>query len=205
MISLDAIDRRILERLQQDGRLSNADLAEKVGLSSSPCWRRVKALEEAGVIKGYAALLDAKTVGLSVNVFVSVSLSTQNEKSLKDFERAAAARPEVMECYLMTGDSDYLLRVVVPDLEAYERFVMDFTKIPGIAQIRSSFALRPVKQGTALPLATRRAGRLKGADAEETSRCRHRSSSIPTSAASSSSMPASSRAAAMSTTRWATS
>ena len=88
MITLDAIDRRILERLQQDGRLSNADLAEKVGLSSSPCWRRVKALEEAGVIKGYAALLDAKTVGLSVNVFVSVSLSTQNEKSLKDFERA---------------------------------------------------------------------------------------------------------------------
>ena len=121
MISLDAIDRRILERLQHDGRLSNADLAEQVGLS--------------------------------VNVFVSVSLSTQNEKALKDFERAAAERPEVMECYLMTGDSDYLLRVVVPDLEAYERFVMDFTKIQGIAQIRSSFALRPVKQGAALPLA----------------------------------------------------
>jgi Lrp/AsnC family leucine-responsive transcriptional regulator len=152
MISLDAIDRRILERLQQDGRLSNADLAEKVGLSSSPCWRRVKALEEAKVITGYAALLDARSVGLSVNVFVSVSLSTQNEKSLKDFERAAALRPEVMECYLMTGDSDYLLRVVVPDLEAYERFVMDFTKIVGIAQIRSSFALRAVKQGTALPV-----------------------------------------------------
>ena len=152
MISLDAIDKRILAQLQHDGRLSNAELADKVGLSSSPCWRRVKALEQAGIIKGYAALLDAKTVGLSVNVFMSVSLSTQNEKSLKEFERAAAARPEVMECYLMTGDSDYLLRVVVPDLEAYERFVMDFTKIAGIAQIRSSFALRPVKQGTALPL-----------------------------------------------------
>src|ERR1700755_2596344 len=96
MITLDAIDRRILERLQQEGRLSNAELAEKVGLSSSPCWRRVKALEEAGVIKGYAALLDAKTVGLSVNVFMSISLSTQNEKSLQAFERAAAARPEVM-------------------------------------------------------------------------------------------------------------
>ena len=95
----------------------------------------------------------AKSVGLSVNVFVSVSLTTQTEKALKDFERAAAERPEVMECYLMTGDSDYLLRVVVPDLEAYERFVMDFTKIQGIAQIRSSFALRPVKQGAALPLA----------------------------------------------------
>ncbi len=156
MISLDAIDRRILERLQHDGRLSNADLAEQVGLSSSPCWRRVRALEEAGVIKGYAAQVDAKSVGLSVNVFMSVSLSTQVEKALKDFERAAAERPEVMECYLMTGDSDYLLRIVVPDLEAYERFVMDFTKIPGIAQIRSSFALRPVKQGTALPLGVSR-------------------------------------------------
>ncbi len=152
MISLDDIDRRILQRLQQEGRLSNAELADKVGLSASPCWRRVKALEEAGVIRGYAALLDAKAVGLGVNVFMSVSLSTQVEKALKDFERAAAARPEVMECYLMTGDSDYLLRIVVPDLEAYERFVMDFTKIAGIAQIRSSFALRTVKQGAALPL-----------------------------------------------------
>ena len=92
MISLDAIDRRILERLQHDGRLSNADLAEQVGLSSSPCWRRVKALEEAGVIKGYAAQVDAKSVGLSVNVFMSVSLTTQTEKALKDFERAAAER-----------------------------------------------------------------------------------------------------------------
>src|SRR6266436_8658774 len=92
MISLDLIDKRILEQLQHDGRLSSADLAEKVGLSSSPCWRRVKALEEAGVIKGYAALLDAKTVGLSVNVFMSVSLSTQNEKSLKDFERSEERR-----------------------------------------------------------------------------------------------------------------
>ena len=152
MIALDAIDRRILERLQHDGRLSNADLAGQVGLSTSPCWRRVKALEEAGVIKGYAARIDAKSVGLPVNVFMSVSLSTQVETALKNFEQAASERPEVMECYLMTGDSDYLLRVVVADLEAYERFVMDFTKIPGIAQIRSSFALRPVKQSAALPL-----------------------------------------------------
>ena len=152
MISLDAIDRRILERLQQDGRLSNAELAEKVGLSSSPCWRRVKALEEAGVDQGLcrpARRQDGRPVGQRLHVRLAL---TQNEKSLQAFERAAAARPEVMECYLMTGDSDYLLRVVVPDLEAYERFVMDFTKIPGIAQIRSSFALRPVKQGTALPL-----------------------------------------------------
>jgi DNA-binding Lrp family transcriptional regulator len=152
MISLDDIDRRILDRLQRDGRLSNADLAQEVGLSPSPCWRRVKALEEQGVIKGYTAQLDAKAVGLSVTVFMSVSLTTQVEKALQAFERAASERPEVMECYLMTGDSDYLLRIVVPDLEAYERFVMDFTKIVGIAQIRSSLALRTVKQGAALPL-----------------------------------------------------
>eukprot|EP01036_Dinobryon_divergens_P054256 gene54256-72506_t len=153
MISLDAIDRRILERLQHDGRLSNADLAEQVGLSSSPCWRRVKALEEAGVIKGYAAQVDAKSVGLSVNVFVSVSLSTQNEKALKDFERAAAERPEVMECYLMTGDSDYLIRVVVRDMADLEKFILEqLTPIPGIEKIRSSFALKQVRYKTALPL-----------------------------------------------------
>jgi DNA-binding Lrp family transcriptional regulator len=153
MISLDAIDRRILERLQRDGRLSNADLAEQVGLSSSPCWRRVKALEEAGVIKGYAAQLDAKSVGLSVNVFMSVSLSTQVEKALQAFERAAAARPEVMECYLMTGDSDYLIRIAVADMAALERFIMEqLTPIPGIEKIRSSFALKQVRYKTALPL-----------------------------------------------------
>jgi DNA-binding Lrp family transcriptional regulator len=150
--ALDGIDRRIIETLQGDGRLSNADLAEKVGLSASPCWRRVKALEAAGFIKGYVALVDAKAVGLPVNVFMSVSLTTQVQSALQRFEKAVQQRPEVMECYLMTGDSDYLLRVVVPDLEAYERFVMDFTRIAGIAQIRSSFALRPVKQGTALPM-----------------------------------------------------
>jgi len=149
---IDGIDRHILESLQRDGRLSNADLAEKVGLSASPCWRRVKALEEGRVIKGYVALIDAKAVGLPVSVFMSVSLTTQVQSALQRFEKAVQQRPEVMECYLMTGDSDYLLRVVVPDLEAYERFVMDFTRIAGVGQIRSSFALRPVKQGTALPM-----------------------------------------------------
>lgn len=153
MYTVDDTDRRILDHLQRDGRASNTELAEAVGLSPSPTWRRVKAMEEAGVVRGYVALLDAKSVGLPVSVFMSVSLTTQVEGALKSFERAVANRPEVMECYLMTGDSDYLLRIVVPDLEAYERFVMDFTKIAGIAQIRSSFALRAVKQGTALPLA----------------------------------------------------
>ena len=149
---LDSIDRHILESLQRDGRLSNAELAEKVGLSASPCWRRVKALEEGRIIKGYVALVDAKAVGLPVSVFMSVSLTTQVQSALQRFEKAVLQRPEVMECYLMTGDSDYLLRIVVPDLEAYERFVMDFTRIAGVGQIRSSFALRPVKQGTSLPM-----------------------------------------------------
>ena len=101
MISLDAIDRRILDRLQKDGRVSNADLAEQVGLSSSPCWRRVKALEEAGVIKGYVALIDAKAVGLPVSVFMSVSLTTQVQSALQRFEKAVQQRPEVMELSLI--------------------------------------------------------------------------------------------------------
>ena len=150
--TVDETDRRILEQLQRNARSSNAELAEAVGLSPSPTWRRVRAMEEAGIVRGFVALLDASKVGLPVSVFMSVSLTTQVEGALQAFERAVAGRPEVMECYLMTGDSDYLLRIVVPDLQAYERFVMDFTKIAGIAQIRSSFALRAVKQGTALPL-----------------------------------------------------
>lgn len=150
---LDAIDRRILRCLQANARLSNAELAQKVGLSISPVWRRVKALEESGVITGYQALVDPATVGLPVNVFVHVSLEKQIEAALEAFEAAIRRRPEVMECYLMTGDADYLLRVVVPDLAEYERFVMDhLTRIRGIASIKSSFALRPVKHGTELPL-----------------------------------------------------
>ena len=112
MISLDAIDRRILDHLQKDGRVSNADLAGQVGLSSSPCWRRVKALEEAGVIKGYAAQLDAKSVGLSVNVFMSVSLSTQVEKALQAFERAAAARSKACSAFSTWVVSDTLMKTL---------------------------------------------------------------------------------------------
>lgn len=150
---LDEIDRRILRLLQQNARLSNAELAQKVGLSVSPVWRRVRALEDSGVITGYQALVDPGAVGLPVNVFVHVSLEKQVEAALETFEAAVRRRPEVMECYLMTGDADYLLRVVVPDLAEYERFVMDhLTRIRGIASIKSSFALRPVKHGTELPL-----------------------------------------------------
>lgn len=151
--ALDAIDRRILVLLQANARLTNAELAEQVGISPSPCWRRVRALEEAGVIARYVTLLSPEVAGLPVSVFVSVSLEKQIEPALEVFQRAVRARPEVMECYLMTGDSDYLLRVVVSDLAAYERFLMDhLTRIPGVASIRSSFALKQVKYSTALPL-----------------------------------------------------
>ena len=151
--ALDVIDRRILRCLQENARLSSAELAQKVGLSVSPVWRRVRALEEAGVITGYRALVDPASVGLPVNVFVHVSLEKQIEPELEAFEAAIRRRPEVMECYLMTGDADYLLRVVVPDLAEYERFLMDhLTRVRGIASIKSSLALRPVKHGTGLPL-----------------------------------------------------
>lgn len=150
---LDSLDRRILRHLQQNARLSVAELAQKVGLSASPVWRRVRALEAAGVITGYQALVDPAAVGLNVSVFVHVSLEKQIESALEAFEAAVRRRPEVMECYLMTGDADYLLRVVVPDLAAFERFLMDhLTRIRGIASIKSSFALRPVKHGSELPL-----------------------------------------------------
>ena len=150
---LDAIDRRILDRLQENGRVSNVELANDVGISSSPCWRRVRELEKRGVISGYVALVDAAAVGLPVSVFVQVTLERQIEAALETFEAAVKQRPEVMECYLMTGDADYLLRVVVSDLPTYEAFLKDhLTRIPGIANIKSSFALNQVKYRTSLPL-----------------------------------------------------
>jgi DNA-binding Lrp family transcriptional regulator len=152
--TLDDIDRRILTELQRDGRLSNQDLATRIGISPSPCWRRVRGLESAGVIRGYAALVDPAALGLNVSVFTQVSLERQEEKTLQVFEAAVAGWPEIMECYLMTGDADYLLRVVVPDLAAYEQFLMRrLTRIRGIASIKSSFALRSVKYRTDLPIA----------------------------------------------------
>lgn len=150
---LDGTDRRILEIVQEDGRISNADLAKRVGLSSSPCWRRVRALEEAQVIRRYVTVVDPESIGLPVNVFAMVTLERQIESALKHFQEAVTRRPEVMECYLMTGEFDYLLRVVVPDLSAYQRFLMDhLTRIEGIASIKSSFALKQVRYKTALPL-----------------------------------------------------
>jgi DNA-binding Lrp family transcriptional regulator len=151
---LDAIDRKIIAQLQNDARIANVDLADAVGLSPAPCLRRVRALEESGVIRKHVSLVDPAAVGLAVSVFVHVSLERQVEKALKKFEDAIRTRPEVMECYLMTGDADYLLRVVCADLGAYERFLLDhLTQVPGVASIRSSFALKQVKYSTALPVA----------------------------------------------------
>jgi Lrp/AsnC family transcriptional regulator, leucine-responsive regulatory protein len=152
-MNLDAIDLRILAELQQDGSLTNVELARRVHLSPSPCLVRVKALESAGVIQRYVALADPKAVGLGLNVFISISLKEQAKDSLAEFERRIAEHDEVMECYLMTGDSDYLIRVAVRDIGELERFILEqLTPIPGIEKIRSSFALKQVRYKTALPL-----------------------------------------------------
>jgi Lrp/AsnC family leucine-responsive transcriptional regulator len=152
-MQLDAIDRKILALLQQDGRMSLVTLAEKVGLSASPCLRRVRILEQAAVIKRYVAVLDQRNVGLPVSVFVSIKLESQREEALQRFSKAIARWPEVLECYLMTGPRDYLLRIVVADLAAYEQFLKQkLTRLDGIASIESSFALEQVKYTNVLPL-----------------------------------------------------
>lgn len=152
-VALDQIDRKIIRALQDNARLSSQELSERVGISTSPCWRRVKALEEAGVITRYVTLVDPEALGLSISIFTNVSLDKQIETALETFQKAVRKRPEVMECYLMTGDFDYLLRVVVGSLHDYERFLLDhLTKIPGVASIKSSFALKQVKYTTALPV-----------------------------------------------------
>jgi DNA-binding Lrp family transcriptional regulator len=151
---LDAIDLRILDELQRDGALSNVELARRVHLTPSPCLARVKALEAAGVIRRYVALVHAGALGLGLNVFISISLKSQGKQSLADFEQRIAEHDEVMECYLMSGDSDYLIRVAVADIPALEKFILEqLTPIAGIEKIRSSFALKQVRYKTALPLA----------------------------------------------------
>lgn len=151
--SIDTTDVRILEELQTNARITNTDLASRVHLSPSPCLTRVRALEESGLISRYVTLLDPFELGLSVSVFIQITLERQVERALETFEEAVQDYPEVMECYLMTGDSDYLIRVVVPDVQAIERFIVNqLSKIPGVANIRSSLALKQVKYKTALPL-----------------------------------------------------
>ncbi len=150
---MDKIDLKILDCLQQDARISNQDLARNVGLSPTPCLRRTNRLMESGLIRGHAALLDQAALGWKVNAFVFVSLEQQNTDALNAFVERIAGHPRIMECYLMTGDSDYLLRVVARDLDDYLRFLMStITPIPGVSNIRTSFALQQVAYKTALPL-----------------------------------------------------
>jgi DNA-binding Lrp family transcriptional regulator len=152
-MQLDRLDLRILHELQADGSLTNVELARRVQLSPSPCLARVKALEQAGVIRQYVALVEPKALGLMLNVFVSISLKQQTRGALAAFEQRITEHDEVMECYLMTGDADYLIRVAVPDIAALERFILNqLTPIDGIEKIRSSFALKQVRYKTALPL-----------------------------------------------------
>ncbi|ONG56044.1 AsnC family transcriptional regulator [Pseudoroseomonas deserti] len=149
---LDEASLRILDLLQTNSEISNAELAERVGMSASPCWRRVAELRARGVLRGAVALVDPLALGLAVNVFVHVTLKQQDKASLKVFTDAIARRPEVMECYLMTGEADFMLRVVVEDLLRYQELMLDcLTQIPVVSNIRSSFALDQVKYTTALP------------------------------------------------------
>lgn len=150
---LDDLDRRILDELQSDGRITNQELSERVGLSPSPCLRRLRQLEQEGVITRYVALVDPERVGLAVTAFVRVRLDSQDDRHLEQFESAVAGFPEVMECYLMTGEADYQLRVLVGSLGEFEDFLRRrLTRIPGVAQVTTSFALRPVVYRTALPV-----------------------------------------------------
>ena len=152
-MKLDPIDIRILNELQNDSSHSNVELAKRVHLSPSPCLMRVKALKDKGAIRNYVALADPKVLGLGLNVFISISLKEQSKEALAAFEQRISEHDEVMECYLMTGDSDYLIRVAVADMGALEKFILEqLTPIPGIEKIRSSFALKQVRYKTALPL-----------------------------------------------------
>lgn len=151
--TLDRTDRRILEQLQADGRLSNQELAERVLLSPSPCLRRVRALERSGVIQRYAAVLDPLRIGLELLAYVSVKLEKRGKMPVDQFTRAVQSWPEVITCFSMTGDMDYLMRVQVENLAHYSRFIMDkLLKQPGVIDIKSNFVLERVKETTALPL-----------------------------------------------------
>ena len=152
-MQLDALDLRILRELQADASLSNVELAKRVHLSPSPCLARVKALESGGMIRQYVALLDPQRLGLNLNVFISISLKQQTRSALDAFEAKITAREEVMECYLMSGEADYLIRVALPDIAALERFIIEqLSPMKEVEKIRSSFALKQVRYKTALPL-----------------------------------------------------
>ena len=152
MIEIDAIDRKILNLLQSDGRMSNADLAERIHLSPSACLRRVRRLEDDGVIEGYVMLVAQAAIGKPASIFVEITLSGQNEETLEAFESAVVTCPDIMECHLMSGDADYLLRVLAADAADYERVHKILARLPGLARARSSFVLRTVSKKTAFEL-----------------------------------------------------
>lgn len=146
-------DRRILAALQAEGRLSNQELSERVGMSASACWRRVRALEEAGVIAGYVALLDAEKAGLGFSAIVHVTLQRHEHGHVANFIARVSDRPEVLECFATTGEADYHLRVVCADKDAYNRFLEEFLfRLPGIAHVRTNLVLKEIKLETRLPV-----------------------------------------------------
>lgn len=153
-MKIDRYDRRILEILQQEGRISNQELAERIGLSQSPCLRRVRALEENGMIRGYRALLDAKKLGLTLYALIHISMDRHTPERFANFEKKIRALPEVLECLLITGqEADYQLKVVVSDMDAYQALLLDkITRIEGVTGVHSSFVLRQVVMRTSLPL-----------------------------------------------------
>ncbi|WP_020593910.1 Lrp/AsnC family transcriptional regulator [Kiloniella laminariae] len=152
-ISLDNTDRKILKLMQQDSGLSNAEIAEQVGLSTAPCWRRIKRLEENGIIRQKVAILDPDSLGLEIVVFATVKVTAQAQHGLEDFERRVSRFDEVTECYTVSGGMDYILRIVTIDMRSYERFLRDnLLQIPNIAEVHSRFAVSKVKYTTGLPL-----------------------------------------------------
>ena len=152
-ISIDTTDKKILRLLQDDSDISNADLSEHVGLSAAPCWRRVKRLEEKGIIKRRVAIIDPDSLGLEIVVFTTVKISTQAQHGLEDFEKRVVRFDEITECYTVSGGMDYILRVVTTDMRAYERFLRDhLLQLPNIAEVHSRFAVSQVKYTTGLPL-----------------------------------------------------
>ena len=153
MVEIDAIDRRILRVIQKQGRITNAELAAQVNLSASACHRRLQRLEQDGVIRGYAALLDRRKLAVPTTVFVEITLSGQATELLEGFERAVRLIPDVLECHLMAGTADYLLKLAVADTDDFARIHREYlARLPGVAQMHSSFALRTVAETTALPL-----------------------------------------------------
>jgi Lrp/AsnC family leucine-responsive transcriptional regulator len=152
-VKLDRYDQRILEELQREGRISNQDLAERIGLSPSPCLRRVRALEEAGIITGYRAVLDARKLGLNLIAILSISMDKHTPERFERFDAAVRAMPEVLECLLITGrDADYQLKVIVRDMDAYQELLLErITRIEGVTGVHSSFVLRQVVERTHLP------------------------------------------------------